>query len=190
MSKPLEPWETCPDVWPSKAAFFNWMRGQMRRAWVRHPVKISYMHLHRFKAPLGKPTFKFPEGKPVWATHCETCHKLFKEGQTEIDHVQGAGSFKGWYDFEEWMHGLMHINHDSIEIICKPCHYIKSYAEKHGLSFEDAKLAKKVIAFMKQCSSKQTAWLYQKGFGIEDVRNAVVRKAAYTRYLKAIKEST
>ena len=35
-----EPWEQCPDVWKTKAMFFQWMRGQMRRAWSRHPVKV------------------------------------------------------------------------------------------------------------------------------------------------------
>lgn len=182
--KDLEPWECCADVWKSEAAYFNWIRGAMRKAWCRHPVKISYMHLHRFKAPLGKPTFRFPDGKPVWATHCETCHKLFKEGQTEVDHVQRAGSFQGWEDFERWMHSLMHINHDSLEIICKPCHRIKSYAEQHGMSFEDAKVAKKVIAFMKQAAASQLRWLRHRGFGEADTNNAANRKAAYTRYLK------
>ena len=186
MSKPLEPWEQCSDVWKTKAAFFNWMRGQMRRAWVRHPVKVSYMNLHRFKAPLGKKTFKAPKGQMIWATTCETCHKVHKVGNTEVDHVHRAGSFQGWDDFEKWMHSLMHINHDSIEIICKPCHRIKSYAEQHDLSFEDAKLAKKVIAFMKQKASAQLRCLHSYGFDMSKLTNAAKRKAAYTEYLRGI----
>lgn len=181
--KPLEPWQQCADVWKTKAAFFNWMRGQMRRAWVRHPVKVSYMRLHRFKAPLGKPTFKFPDGKMIWATHCETCGKLCKEGDTEVDHVKGAGSFQGWEDFERWMHGLMHINHDSLEIICKPCHRIKSYADQHHLSFEDAKLEKKVIAFCKQKASVQSRKLHTYGYPISKITNAKMRREAYKHYL-------
>lgn len=187
--KPLEPWMQLPEVWPTEASYFNWIRGAMRKAWCRHPVKVSYMNLHRFKAPLGRVTFKHPKGTPVWATHCETCGKLKKVGDTEVDHIVRAGGCKSWEEFYPWIKSLLHINHESLAIICKTCHRIKSYAEQHNLTFEEAKLAKKVIAFMKQPSSFQRKWLYQKGFGIEDVRNEKARKAAYTRYLKAIEES-
>ena len=187
--KPLEPWQQLPEVWPTEASYFNWIRGAMRKAWCRHPVKISYMRLHRFKAPLGRVTFKYPEGTPVWATHCETCKKLFKEGQTEVDHKVRAGGCKSWDEFNVWIRSLLHINHESLAIICKTCHRIKSYAEQHDLTFEEAKLAKKVIAFMKQPASKQIVWLNKKGFVEESTNNAVNRKAAYTRYLQAIKES-
>lgn len=187
--KQLEPWQQCPDVWPTEASYFNWIRGAMRKAWCRHPVKVSYMNLHRYKAPLGKKTFKYPEGQMIWATHCETCHKLKKVGETEVDHIQRAGGCKSWEEFNTWIRSLLHINHASLAIICKTCHRIKSYAEQHDLTFEQAKLAKKVIAFMKQTADKQIGWLVHKGFDHEDVMNAKVRKAAYARYLKAIEES-
>lgn len=187
--KELEPWECLPDVWPTQAAYFNWIRGAMRKAWCRHPVKISYMHLHRFKAPLGKVTFKAPKGTMIWATTCETCHKVFKEGQTEVDHKARAGGCKSWDEFNVWIKGLLHINHNSLAIICKPCHYIKSYAEQHSLTFEQAKLAKKVIRFMNQPAGPQIKWLLAKGFSEVDVKNEASRKATYTRYLQAIDES-
>lgn len=185
----LEPWQQCPDVWKTEASYFNWIRGAMRKAWCRHPVKVSYMNLHRFKAPLGKRTFKHPEGQMIWATICETCNKVKKVGETEVDHIQRAGGCKSWEEFNPWIRSLLHINHASLAIVCKTCHRIKSYAEQHDLTFEEAKLAKKAIAFMKQTSSKQIAWLMAKGFDEPDVKNVKTRKAAYTRYLKAIEES-
>ena len=188
--KELEPWEQCPEVWPTEAAYFNWIRGAMRKAWCRHPVKVSYMNLHRFKATLGRVTFKAPEGQMVWATHCETCGKLKEGGETEVDHIVRAGGCKSWEEFNPWIKSLLHINHASLAIICKTCHRIKSYAEQHDLTFEEAKLAKKVIAFMKQPAAKQLDWLTKKGtYTIEEISNAKGRKAAYTRYLKAIEES-
>ena len=182
--KDLEPWMQCPDVWPSEASYFNWIRGAMRKAWCRHPVKVSYMNLHRFKAPLGRVTFKAPEGQMVWATHCETCGKLKKVGETEVDHIVRAGGCKSWEEFNPWIKSLLHINHASLAIICKTCHHIKSYAEQHNLTFEEAKLAKKVIAFMKQPAGKQTAWLLAKNYSDADVANAKQRKISYKHYLE------
>lgn len=183
--KPLEPWEQLPDVWPTEASYFNWIRGAMRKAWCRHPVKVSYMNKHRFKAPLGRVTFKHPEGTPVWATHCETCGKLKKVGDTEVDHIVRAGGCKSWEEFYPWIKSLLHINHESLAIICKTCHRIKSYAEQHNLTFEEAKLAKKVIAFMKQKASVQTRCLHSYGFDISKLTNEKLRKAAYTQHLKS-----
>ena len=178
----LEPWEQCPDVWKTKAAFFQWMRGQMRRAWSRHPVKVSYMHEHRKRVPLGRITFKNPEGL-VWGCQCEHCHQEFKQTECEVDHIEAAGSFKGWEDFEAWMTKLMHINWNSIRIVCKECHRIISYAERMGYTFEEAKLEKQVIAFTKLSVESQTNKL---GFymGEGDYSNAKKRRAAYKKYLQ------
>jgi hypothetical protein len=184
----LEPWECC-DAWETEAQYFNWIRGAMRKAWCRHPVKITYMNAHRFKAPLGKITFKYPNGTPVWATHCETCGKLFKVGKCEVDHKARAGGCKSWDEFNVWIKSLLHINLESLAIICKPCHYIKSYAEQHDMTFEEARIAKKAIAFMKQKAPAQIKWLEAKGFSSVDTQNETNRKAAYTRYLQATSES-
>jgi len=174
-----EPWEQCPDVWKTKAQFFQWMRGQMRRAWSRHPVKVAYMHQHRKRVPLGRVTTKNPQGL-VWGCQCEHCHQEFKQTECEVDHIDAAGSFKGWEDFEAWMHKLMHINFDSIRIVCKECHRIISYAERMGYTFEEAKLEKEVIAFTKLPIPKQIELIGTGSFPT----NAKQRRAAYKKLLQ------
>ncbi len=176
----IEPWEQCPDVWKTKAAFFQWMRGQMRKAWSRHPVKVSYMHNHRQRVPLGRVTEKNPKGL-VWGCECEHCHQLFKQPDCEVDHIEAAGSFKGWEDFEAWMMKLMHINWNSIRVVCKECHRIISYAERMKLTFSEARIAKQAIAFSKKSVAYQTSTL--KCAGIYDTTNAKQRRAAYHHYL-------
>lgn len=182
----LEPWEQCPDVWANEKQYFNWIRGAMRKAWCRHPVKVSYMNLHRFKAPLGKVTFKNPKGTMIWATTCETCGKVHKVGNTEVDHKARAGGCKSWDEFNVWIRSLLHINHESLAIICKPCHYIKSYAEQHDLTFEEARIAKRAIAFMKQKLPGQVAWFVRHGYKATDaaISNDKKRKALYIQFLK------
>jgi len=178
---PLEPWQQCPDVWKTEAQFFIWMRGQMRRAWSRHPVKLSYMHQHRKRVPLGRVTKSNPEGL-VWGCQCEHCKQEFKQTECEVDHMNAAGSFKGWEDFEVWMTKLMHINFDSIRIVCKGCHRIISYAERMGITFEEAKLEKEVIAFTKWPISHQVSCLVE--FSSGQYGNAKQRRAAYKKLLQ------
>ncbi len=179
--KPLEPWQQCPDVWPTKPAFFQWMRGQMRRAWARHPVKVSYMHNHRERVPLGRVTTKNPEGL-VWGCRCEHCNNMFRQTECEVDHIEGAGSFKDWKDFEAWMVRLMHINWNSIRVVCKECHRIISYAERMHITFDEAKLEKTVIAWCKLKPAQQTARL--KAVGITWCTNAKDRRGAYKKHLQ------
>jgi len=179
--KGMEPWEQCPDVWPTKAKFFQWMRGQMRRAWSRHPVKVSYMHNHRERVPLGSKTAKNPTGL-VWGCRCEHCNEMKRQPECEVDHIEAAGSFKGWDDFEAWMHKLMHINWDSIRVVCKDCHRIISYAERTGMTFEEAKLEKEVITFTKISAAEQNHLLYT--YGITGMTNAKQRRAAWKKHLQ------
>jgi hypothetical protein len=180
-AKALEPWEQCPDVWKTKAAFFQWVRGQMRRAWARHPVKVSYMHQHRKRVPLGKKTVKNPQGL-VWGCQCEHCKQEFKQTECEVDHIEQAGSFKDWQDLETWMVKLMHINWGSIRIVCKTCHRIKSYAERMGITFEEAKLEKIVIAFSKLPVPAQNDML--EAVEVTGATNAKQRRAAYKKHLQ------
>jgi len=179
----LEPWEQCPDVWPTKPKFFQWMRGQMRRAWSRHPVKVSYMSNHRTRVPLGRVTAKNPKGL-VWGCECEHCHQQFKQTECEVDHIEQAGSFKDWTDFEQWMMKLMHINWDSIRVVCKECHRIISYAERMKITFEEAKLEKEVIAFTKLTITRQYSLLDLGGVAPTDATNAKQRRAAYKQHLQ------
>jgi hypothetical protein len=184
LAKSLEPWQVCPDVWKTKAQFFQWMRGQMRRAWSRHPVKVAYMHQHRKRVPLGRITTKNPQGL-VWGCQCEHCKQNFKQTECEVDHIDAAGSFKGWEDFEAWMTKLMHINFDSIRVVCKECHRIISYAERMGMTFEEAKLEKQVIAFTKLTVLQQRVVLIDNySTHPSEITNAKLRRAVYKQILQ------
>lgn len=179
----LEPWEQVPEVWSTQSKYFVWMRGQMRRAWSRHPVKNAYMHSHRVRAPLGRKTTKNPTGL-VWGCKCEQCKELKRQSQCEVDHIEAAGSFKNWDDFSGWMIRLMHINFDSIRIVCKDCHRIISYAERMHISFDEAAICKQVIAFSKQGVTEQKKALLSYGYKAKEISNAVQRKQAYNKHVR------
>ena len=175
------PWEQVPDVWKTESAYFIWLRGQLRRVWSRHPVKIAYMLKHRIRAPLGRITKSNPTGE-VWCARCEQCGTVVRQSQCEVDHIVSAGSFKGWDDFERWVHTLLHINFDSIQSVCKPCHKIITHAERYGMSFEEAKLEKEVIVFKNLTAGEQKYKLAFLGWA-GMTANAKQRVAVYRQHL-------
>lgn len=184
MSKKKEPWEECPDVWPTKAAYFNYLRGCLRLAWKRHPVKIKFLNESRFKAPIGKQIDK-KTGQPkmVWAGTCDCCGGTFRTGNMQVDHREGAGSFRGWDDMTAWVQGLMRVNIDDLDYVCKPCHEIKSYADKEGLTFEEAVLEKDVIKFKNLKATPQKRKLTK--LGITPAGNGEQRVQQYREYINA-----
>lgn len=155
----------------------------MRRAWSRHPIKVAYKHAHRERGCLGKKTKKNPTGE-VWCSRCEHCGVLHREANTEVDHIEQAGSFKSWDEFLGWMQRLMHINFDSIRVVCKPCHKIISHAQRKGISFEEAALDKRLIAFTKLSAKEQVTILRDLKLGPLFMSNAKQRKAAYKQHLE------
>tara|TARA_R110000772_G_scaffold145332_1_gene255166 strand:+ start:960 stop:1547 length:588 start_codon:yes stop_codon:yes gene_type:complete len=189
MSTKLMPWEQLPDVWETKAQYFQWLRGQMRKAWSRHPVKNAYKMSRRVRAAVGKKTDKL-SGLPqiVWALPCDQCAGTFPQNDVEVDHIIRAGSFREWAECEQWLMGLMQINFASLQLLCKPCHKVKSYAETHNLTFEDAQAEKAGIAFIKENTPK-----YQLGYLVTytnndagDLTSVKKRRAAYVAYYKSV----
>ncbi len=177
-----EPWEELPEVWPTQSAYFKWLRGQMRKAWARHPIKHAYMLKHRVRAPLGRKTIPNPTGM-VWCAPCEQCGATLRESDCQVDHIIPAGSFKSWDDFTAWMIRLMHINFDSVRSVCKPCHKIITHAELKGMSFEEAKLDKEVIAFKNLTANQQKRILSSTGLIFKYATNAKQRTAVYRQHL-------
>ena len=74
------------------------------------------------------------------------------QSKMEIDHIHGNVSLNDWSDV------LLFIQHlcatkDNMQVVGKEAHKVKSYAERMGMSFEDAQLEKQVIALMKDKSA-------------------------------------
>ena len=188
MPSKLMPWEQLPFVWKTEAEYFQWLRGQMRKAWSRHPIKIEFMKANRVKAPIGKQIDKLT-GKPkeIWAQTCVQCEQQHPQSNTEVDHIVRAGSFRNWEECEAWLMALMQINFAELQILCKPCHKIKSYAETHGLSFDDAAAQKAGIAWLKNNTPiQQKEYLCSVGYtGCPELNSLKSRRAAYVAHVKA-----
>ena len=185
----LMPWEQLPEVWKTEAAYFQWLRGQMRKAWSRHPIKNAYKLGRRTRAEVGKKTDK-KTGKPqlVWALPCDQCGHVFPQSEVEVDHIIRAGSFKSWADCERWLMALMQICFADLQLLCKPCHKIKSYAETHNMSFQHAEAEKAAIQWLKDTTpAVQTKFLLGLGIPAVECKTLKTRRAAYVLYYKAVR---
>ena len=118
----------------------------MRKAWSRHPIKNQFKKSVRIRAPLGAKIDK-RTGKPamVWSHICVQCGYTFRAEDVEVDHMTAAGSFRDWDECQQWLMGLMQVSFASLQMLCKPCHRIKSYADQHGYTLAEAEAHKSYI---------------------------------------------
>lgn len=174
----MAPWEESPHIWKTKAAFMSWVRGGIRRGlWEKHPVKLEYM---------GEQTFKIVNTNPrsmkahpmVNASRCAICGvvekiTVEKKNYFEVDHMTGNHSLRSMDDLRAFVEAMLFVTKADLQIVCKPCHKVKSYAEKEGISFELAFATKEAIAIQKD--KKDSTWL--KDAGIMPASSAPKRRA-------------
>ena len=171
----IQPWEHEGSIWKTKAAYFSWVRGQIRRSlWGRNPIKNYVKRLAAKPAPPGSRAKKVIE--------CEFCHKDHAQSKIEVDHVVPAGSCRDWDDLGPFLRRMLDPS-GGYRLLCKPCHKTHTYAEKMGVTFEQAAILKEVIRICKLPTAKQTAWMKMKGIDTTLTTNAVKRRAAISEHL-------
>ena len=140
-------------VWKTESAFMSWIRGGVRRSlWSKHPVKLEFIKRNRIKIPNPNPKGKVAE---VWGGKCALTGKYFVLNELECDHKVGNRSLKSVEDIQSFVEGVLLVTADDLQFVSKEAHKIKSYAEKQGISFEEAKIEKEVIEIIKQKKEKE-----------------------------------
>lgn len=146
-----ELWEEYPHIWATQSAFFVWLRGSLRRAvWNTYPIKIEVIKESSVPKPDGY------NGKAKKFAKCSLTGKVIPKSQCQVDHIVGNASLQSWNDLLPFVKHLC-ATKDNLQIVSKEAHKIKSYAERHKISFEDACDIKEAIAIMKSKKDKQ--WL-------------------------------
>lgn len=178
-----KPWEWS-DVWDNESQFLVWLRGQLRQIWSDYPVRVTFKEEQcvavteemREKYGLHRQTKK--------AAQCVHCKNWFAKSKLEVDHIVQAGSMTKMEDVERYlMEGLL-CSPLNMQLTCKPCHKIKSYAERQGMTFEEARIEKEVIAWLKEHNvTQQKEILTLAGFTDEEMKNAGNRRKSARRLL-------
>ena len=91
---------------------------------------------------------------------CAICGEEVGSGDIEIDHLDGGNTNKSFSDAEPFIKSIMFATPKDIQVLCKDkhkvvnkkktlvkfgCHGIKTLADKHNCSFEEARVRKKHI---------------------------------------------
>lgn len=155
------------DIWPTDAAFMTWLRGAMRKAiWQFHPVKLKYK-----KSCVQPPPPEYT-GRAKGLIKCALTGDWVGQSMAEVDHVVGNASLKGVDDLLPY---LLHLAlPQELQCVGKEAHKVKSYAERMGISFEEALIEKQAIALTKSGGEK---WLSSRGLSVplkKDLRKVLV----------------
>lgn len=172
------PWEAAPEIWPTKASFFTFLRGALRRAvWEKWPLKLQFKNE---VCELPPADYK---GRAKSGTYCALSGEWVGKSAGEIDHIIGNISLKNWEDVLPFIQHLC-ATKENMQFVSKEAHKVKSYAEKMGISFETALIEKQTIAIQKTKKDKQ--WLIDHGLtpaGNSTQRRNQIRDVLLTQQL-------
>lgn len=175
MSNELAPWIEAPHLWPTKAAFFAFLRGNLRRAvWEKWPLKFE------FKNGICEPPPPGYTGRAKSGYYCALTGVWVGKSAAEIDHIAGHVSLQDWDDVEPFVRHLC-ASKENMQYVDKEAHKIKSYAERMGITFDEALATKKAISLCKNKLDKQ--WLID--HGVDPASNEAGRRKQIERILKA-----
>ena len=123
--------------------FKRYLRSGLRKMWLSHPARRQALKEAR------QLQYVINKGKHLYRTQCAVCEYWFKCTDIQVDHIVPAGSLTPTENLGEWVEKLLLITKDDLRCLCKDCHAVVSYAEKHDLSVKEAKRHKTAIAYMK-----------------------------------------
>jgi len=176
-------WEIYPHIWSSESVYMSWLRGGLRRyLWSKNPVKLEFIKQNRIKIPNPNPKGKVKE---VWGGVCALTGKTHVIGDMEVDHISGNHSLKTLDDLVPFVKGIVMVTLEDLQLVSKEAHKIKSYAEKQGISFEEAKIEKEVIELIKQKKDKE--YCIENNIPVQSTQSAR-RKAIVEFKLSQLKE--
>lgn len=176
----FKPWEEYPEIWSTQAKFMSWVRGGIRLGlWKKHPVKLEFLKESIVLMVNTNPRSmkRFPK---VNAVTCALCKELVKASEAEVDHIHGNHSLKSLDDLRKFTESMIIVKKSDLQIACKPCHKIKSYSEREGISFGHAKAIKQAIEI---CKTKQDK-LFLIERGLKPATSAAGRRTQIENILK------
>ena len=184
MSEKCNPWETeyGKKIWKTKAQYFTWLRGNLRRVWADNPLRKEWMSNQvRPVTQEERKIKKFhPSTKKV--AQCYLCKGWFAASKLEVDHLTPSNGCTTFEEAEEFLWHCAADNPDNWALACKdPCHKVKTYADSKGISFEKAKVTKEAIAIQKS-KADETEWFSSRGIVPES--NASKRRGQIIEYLE------
>lgn len=124
--------EQFPHIWKTEASWWSYIRGCLRKAWMRHPVKLEFIKKKR-KRVLNPKT-----GNMVWGGTCNVCKKEMLARDLQVDHIVPAGSLKANEDIQGFVERLLFVGEEDLQYVCKRCHRVITYSDRYNVSIDEA----------------------------------------------------
>lgn len=163
-----EPWGL-GTPWKNSVAFFTYLRGCLRKAWSTNPIKHNLIKKKRKQIKNPNPNGK---KETVFGFTCEMCNTDHVIANGQVDHIVAAGSLRKTEDIQGFVERLLYVTEDDLRLICKGCNSALAYADKNGMSYEEAVREKKLIEI---CKTKKDVQ-FLKDHNIVPASNATKRK--------------
>ena len=137
-----------PEIWKNESALLNFMRGGLRRAlWEKNPIKIKFIKENRQRIPNPNPRGRV---ETVWGGECNVCKNLLPQSDLQVDHRRSDfNKLSDINGLQEYVENMALVSKDELQLVCKPCHGIISHSQRKGISFEEARIEKEIIALCK-----------------------------------------
>ncbi len=172
-----EPWGL-GTPWKNSVAFFTYLRGCLRKAWSSSPIKHNLIKKKRKQIKNPNPNGK---KETVFGFTCEMCNTDHIIANGQVDHKVAAGSLRKTEDIQGFVERLLYVTEDDLRLICKGCNSALAYADKNGMSYEEAVQEKKLIEI---CKTKKDVQ-FLKDHNIVPASNATKRKQQVREVLQS-----
>lgn len=141
------------------------VRGAVRKAWMRSPTKLSLLmmsavHVEDVPEELRPPKLT---KNTKWLYKCAIEGTYHIGSQVEIDHIKGENSLKTYDDMVGFTQSILDVQWSDLRILSKEAHACITYAERYGLTYEQAKKEKEVIVIVSSGVAKQKDFLKKHG---------------------------
>ncbi len=133
MARTTPPFSNYP-AWTT-AKFFGFIRSGLREKFNRYPVKYEALKAACSDVETGevfKTGQRAGQNKTVKMYECAECKQLFRQKSVQVDHKEPAGSLKSFKDLTGFAERLF-CGVEGLQILCSPCHDIKTYREKQNV---------------------------------------------------------
>lgn len=155
---------------------FSMLRGALRRAWMKSKVRIIALQSWREKKDMGR-------SSPQWAIKCDNCGVWHKQSDIDVDHKIPAGSLKGPDDIKDFVLRLLFVGVEDLRPLCKVCHKVITHMFDKNMTWEEAVLDKKRIAFGKLKKAPMQKMLRDLSLSDEGTKPQMITR--YMDYLKS-----
>lgn len=151
----------------------------VRQKWMKDKNKLHFL--------LSKQLWDTnPNTRTLKKWKCNHCGELFSSDFINVDHIEPAGECTTFEQFFVWASKILDAGGDKdLQILCIPCHNVKTLMEGRGITdWNEGRLLKKVINCMDKKADEQKDELKSFGYLDSQIKNAKMREECYKQLVE------